>query len=131
MNRPIKNTQVVNIFADLATNQNNINVGINLRFVPDAFIVRQLAYSCAAVTNNALQVYSDLAEDLILCVFYDESMNTAPNTTFLMSQKVQNKVWNFQVQFSPRSNLGFQTGPGPLATANGELSLLLEFVQFE
>ena len=129
----IINRQSVNIGIDLSVAaNNNINVSVTLRFVPDEVIIRSITYSdrSTADTNAYVcQIYSDLIDDQILGLFF-----SGGNSTTNMEQlrkRFQNGTFNVQVQLLPSQGY---TGVGPLVNlaggvVNGNLSFVLEFLK--
>ena len=127
----IGNRQVVNLNADLsqAASVNQIT-NLNLRFVPDYAIVRQITYnnsSAAAASRICAQIYFDLALDQIIGSFALQNANTStPNTEMFIRQGFQSGATTMQIQLIPTSG----TGNGPLITPSaeyGQLSVIIEF----
>jgi len=127
----IANRQIVNLNADLAVAANiSQSIGLNLRFVPDAVIVRQIVYSSSAgeADQTTLQIYFDLALDQIIGSFPLSYSTSQPGTTFLIRPNFRNVT--FQIQEVPTSG----TGNGALYVADadsGKLSVILEFVRYK
>ena len=140
MPRKIVNRQLVNLNVNLVQNNSiNQNVALNLRFVSDEVIVRQISHSSptnAPVNPAACQIYFDKACDPIIGIFTLEiNTNVAPQTRFYMPTGFQNGNVNLQIQTIPidTTTIG-KTGPGPLlvGVANqGQLAVILEFIKYE
>jgi hypothetical protein len=109
----------------------DFDIPINLDFKPDVIILRQVAYSVATSTDDIYQLYSDIIDDQILCVFSDGVSMSSPNTHFPTSNIRSTGVYNFQIQSVPAGSISI-TGPGKITTAaNGTLGIILEFVKYK
>ena len=133
----IVNRQTMNIGIDLSVaGNNNFNINMNLRFVPDEVIVRSLIYTNTGAADTTIvgcQVWTNLIDDNILCMFGSGSNQiTQLENHFTMTRKFQAGSVNFQVQVMPTLALGY-TGNGNLVTGavQGNLFFLLEFVKYE
>ena len=132
------NRQTVNIGIDLSVaGNNNFNINMNLRFVPDEVIVRSLVYADQNVADTdavACQVWTNLIDDNVLCMFGSGfNQITQLENHFTLTRKFQSGSVNFQVQVIPTTGQGY-TGNGNLinqAVVQGSLSVLLEFVKYE
>ena len=90
---------------------------INLNFVPDELIVRQLAYRAFNAETDVYLLYSDLVSGY-LGTFIDAS-SASPQTTFPLTN-FSNNTYTFSVQ----------TAPGVSAEdAAGILCVVLEFIK--
>lgn len=136
MSEKIVNRQVVNI-AFSAGVLNPVNIGLNLRFIPDAVILRQSTYSTVTTPSagNSYQIYCDLILDQILCMFHDLNSMSAPNSTFMIRPNFMSGNVQFQIQDTPVvTATGSRVGTGPsglTATGDGAIGLILEFVKYE
>jgi hypothetical protein len=120
------------IRADL-TNGTKFDYGINLQFIPDEFIVREVNYNCNNGERGTFYVKTDLLKDgnnSTLCMFnfsrndasnvYVNHVST-PNSIFNLSNVTNKGTYNFQIFDS------LDTNNPP--TLNGDLLIHLEFVK--
>ena len=129
----IQNRQIINLSADLndATKISQIISLSNMRFVPDEVIVRQISYSCTAANQQAenLQIYFDIAQDLIIGSFPIGNVSATPNTTFRIRPNFNGGAIKLEFQLLPASGTG--TGQPVTGLANlGKVSIILEFIKY-
>jgi hypothetical protein len=100
MQRKIKQTKIVNITQDLNmagpdNSRRDTKVNLDIGFAADECIVRQLCYNTTgaetAGTPRVYQLWSDLGNGGVLCVFPSTLSNVVPHTcvTLTNSRKVQ------------------------------------------
>ncbi len=133
--REILLRQSVSFVLDLANDQNkNIDFNIDIRFIPDELIVRQLSYVSDTDGEPLLvRIYTNMLQDQILAIFpvIDNSAEGAPptiicqqlETHFNWYNNVLANQYNFQIQNG-------STGEIVDENVSGIVSLMMEFIKY-
>jgi len=100
------------------TQTNSIQIPINVQFIPDCMIVRQIAYKNDGTGTGTFLLYSDITGGFIGS--FNDPSNATPATKFILNRPISgNKT------FTVYSDLTTVAG-----NILGELAVTLEFVQY-
>ena len=94
---------------------------INIDFIPDEMIVREVGYALSGNQSNIFYVWSDIVDDNIIALIGDSKTAHSPNTTFTVKKGIkgsylfQIRDWDDEIP---------QVAPG-------NLMIVLEFVKYK
>ena len=94
---------------------------INIDFIPDEMIVREVGYAFAGATNLIEYVWSNIVDDNIIALIGDSKTAHCPNTTFTVKKEIKGS-YLFQI----RDFANEIPGASP-----GNLLIVLEFVKYK
>lgn len=110
------------------------NIPLNIPFVPDEVVLRQLTVGTTSNTGTIFQIATNLIDDQVLCSFIDTGnivQYLALETRFNVRHQV-NSSYILQVQNTP-TNITTSSGLGPGTVASnvtGAFQIILEFVKY-